>query len=70
MPQQPVEPDQGVSALDAAGVEQRLDFAQRLDHHSDVLVLIGEAVHPAGQGGIDAAAKQATPSSELPEEDR
>src|SRR5437868_4478042 len=47
VPQEPVEAGQGVAALDAAGVEQRLDFGQRLDKDTDVLVLIGEAVHPA-----------------------
>src|ERR1700730_14165836 len=55
VPQQPVEGDQGVTALDRTGVDQRLDFGQRLDDDADVLVFFREAGHPAGRGRIEAA---------------
>src|ERR1700730_19233156 len=58
VPQQPVEGDQGAAALDGTGIDQRLDFGQRLDDDADVLLFFQEAVHPAGRGRIDAAAKQ------------
>ena len=58
MPQEPVKADQGVTALDRTGVDQRLDLGERLDNDADVFVLFGKAVHPSSRGGIDAATKQ------------
>ena len=56
MSQEPMEADQGVAALDRTGLDQRLDFGQRLDDDADVCAFGSRA--PAGRGGIDAATKQ------------
>src|SRR6516162_2211375 len=37
--EEPIERDQGVTALDCAGIEHRFHFSERLDHHADVFVL-------------------------------
>src|SRR5215813_9590376 len=55
--QKPIEADQGVPALDRTTINQSLDFSQCLDHDANVLVLLGQAVHPRGSGRIDAATK-------------
>ena len=56
--QQPIEADQGVAAFDAAGVEHGLDFDEGFDNDADVFVLFRQAVHAAGDRGVDPAAEQ------------
>src|SRR5712691_2167208 len=46
--QQAVEGNEGVAALDPPGIEHSLDSGDCLDDDADVLVLLGEAVDPAG----------------------
>src|SRR5262245_62123075 len=58
MAQEPMENNESVTALDRPGVDQPFNLGHSLDDDPDVLVLLGQAVNPAGRGGIDPGSEQ------------